>query len=128
MDKGLFQGWLERYVEAWRSYDPAAIGDLFSSDVEYRYHPWDPEPVRGREALVKDWVDNKDAPGSWRASYSATVCDGDVCVATGTSDYLTEDGATVDKTYHNVFVCRFDGDRRCSSFTEYFMQQPKPKE
>jgi hypothetical protein len=128
MDKGLFQTWLDRYVEAWRSYDPAAIGELFGDDVEYRYHPWDSEPVRGRETLVKDWVDNKDAPDSWRASYTADACDGDVCFATGTSDYLTEDGSTIDKRYFNVFVCRFDSEGRCSSFTEYFMQEPKPKD
>jgi ketosteroid isomerase-like protein len=127
VDKGLFQAWLDRYIDAWRSNDPAAIGDLFSTDVEYSYHPWDAEPVRGREALVKDWVDNKDAEGSWRASYSALACDGDVCVATGKSEYLTEDRATVDKTFFNAFVCRFDDDGRCSSFTEYFMLQPTPE-
>jgi ketosteroid isomerase-like protein len=127
MDKRLFQGWLDRYVAAWQSYDAAAIGDLFSADATYRYHPWDAEPVRGRDAIVTDWVDNRDAEGSWRASYTAVACDGDACVATGTSDYLTEDRASVDKTYHNVFITRFDGDGRCSDFTEYFMEQPKPK-
>ena len=27
------QRWLDRYVEAWRSYDPDAIGDLFAEDL-----------------------------------------------------------------------------------------------
>jgi ketosteroid isomerase-like protein len=125
MDKPLFQAWLDRYLEAWRSYDPAAIGDLFSENVEYRYHPWD-DPVRGREAVVRDWVDNRDAEGSWRANYTAHSVEGDLAVATGTSDYLTDDRSAVDRTYHNVFLCRFDADGRCSSFTEYFMQEPKP--
>ena len=40
------QDWLDRYIAAWRSYDPAAIGDLFADDAAYRYHPWDDEPVR----------------------------------------------------------------------------------
>ena len=30
------QEWLDRYVEAWRSYDEAAIGDLFSA-VSYTH-------------------------------------------------------------------------------------------
>jgi ketosteroid isomerase-like protein len=124
MDKALFQAWLDRYLEAWQSYDATAIGDLFSENVEYRYHPWD-DPVRGREAVVRDWVDNRDAEGSWRASYRAHSVDGDLAVATGTSDYLTDDRSAVDRTYHNVFLCRFDTDGRCSSFTEYFMQEPK---
>ena len=124
MDKERFQQWLDRYIEAWRSADRATISDLFADDVEYRYHPWD-EPIRGREAVVKDWVDNPDEPGSWRASYSAEAVDGDLAVATGTSEYLTDDRSSVDKLYYNVFICRFDADGRCSSFTEYFMQEPK---
>ncbi len=38
------QAWLDRYVDAWRTYDPAVIGDLFTEGAEYRYHPWD-EPI-----------------------------------------------------------------------------------
>ena len=41
MDRAKVQAWLDGYVAAWKSYDPAAIGDLFSADVEYRYHPLD---------------------------------------------------------------------------------------
>ncbi|MGH3133154.1 MAG: hypothetical protein ACRDNY_05350, partial [Gaiellaceae bacterium] len=33
--------WLEDYVGAWKSYDEAAIGALFSEDARYRYHPWE---------------------------------------------------------------------------------------
>ena len=35
------QAWLDRYVAAWAAYDAAAIGDLFSEDARYRYHPSD---------------------------------------------------------------------------------------
>jgi hypothetical protein len=38
MDERGFQRWLDVYVDAWRTYDRAAIGRLFSEDVEYRYH------------------------------------------------------------------------------------------
>jgi ketosteroid isomerase-like protein len=124
MDRSRFQQWLDHYVAAWQSYDEAAIRDLFSEDAEYRYHPWDAEAVRGREAIASDWVENRDAPGSWRASYSATACDDGLCVATGTSDYLTEDRSAVDRTYYNAFFCLFDDAGRCSSFTEYYMQAP----
>ena len=47
LDRSAFQAWLDRYVAAWKSYDPTAIGDLFSDDAKYRYHPED-EPVVGR--------------------------------------------------------------------------------
>ena len=48
--------WLDRYVEAWRSYDPDAIRALFSADAEYRYHPWDAparRPRRDRRRLAR---------------------------------------------------------------------------
>ncbi len=53
------QRWLDRYIAAWSSYDPKAIGDLFTDDAEYRYQPW-ADPVVGREAIVADWLENKD--------------------------------------------------------------------
>ena len=59
------QVWLDRYVAAWSSYDPVAIGELFAEEAEYRYHPWD-EPVKGREAIVQNWVSDKDEPGCGR--------------------------------------------------------------
>src|SRR6476646_11667036 len=40
--------WLAAYSKAWESYDPQAIGELFSADAAYYYHPYD-EPTRGRE-------------------------------------------------------------------------------
>ena len=45
MDLESAQTWLNRYVDAWLSYDPAEIAALFSEDVAYRYHPYD-EPDR----------------------------------------------------------------------------------
>ena len=41
MDRSIVEAWLDRYVEAWKSYDRAAIADLFSADAIYRFHPYD---------------------------------------------------------------------------------------
>lgn len=109
--------WLEAYVEAWRTYDPAAIGDLFSEGAEYRYHPWG-DPLRGRDAIVADWLANQDAPGTWSAGYTPWAVDGDRVVATGVTRYTEEQ-----RTYHNVFLCRFDDDGRCREFTEVFSKE-----
>jgi ketosteroid isomerase-like protein len=122
MDHAAFQSWLRRYIDAWRSNDAATIGDLFAEDATYRYHPWD-EPVRGRDAIVRDWLDAPDVPDSWEADYRPIALDGEVAIAIGESRYLTDDRSAVDRTYYNVFVCRFDADGRCTDFTEWFMEE-----
>jgi ketosteroid isomerase-like protein len=119
MTRDEFARWLDAYVEAWRTYDPAAIGDLFTEDAVYRYHPWD-EPLRGRDAIVSDWLANRDDPGAWQAAYAPWAVDGDRAVATGSSRYDDADGQ---RTYHNVFLCRFDAAGRCREFTEVFAQE-----
>ena len=51
MNQSDVQGWLNRYVEAWRSNDRAVIESLFTEDAVYSYRPWDSDEqtVRGRE-------------------------------------------------------------------------------
>jgi hypothetical protein len=122
MDGAGFQRWLNDYVNAWRTYEVAAIGDLFSDDVEYRYHPWD-EPVRGRAAVVEDWLEDRDEPDSWSAEYRPWLVAGDDAVAVGVSRYLGPDQETVEREYHNVFLCRFDAEGRCREFTELFLKR-----
>ena len=120
LDRVAFQAWLDRYVAAWRSNDPAAVGDLFSVDASYRHRPTD-EPVRGRAAIVMDWTDEPDDPATWQAAYAPLAIDGEVHVASGTSRYFAVDG-TQEYGYANMFVCRFDDDGRCHDFTEYWTQ------
>ena len=112
------QGWLAAYVEAWRSYELDAIAALFSDAAEYRYRPYE-EPLRGRQAIVDDWVGDRDEPGSWEAAYAPLVVDGDRAVATGETRYA--DG----RTFSNLFVLAFDADGRCREFTEWFMEHPR---
>lgn len=116
--------WLQKYVEAWRSYDAGAIGSLFAEDAQYRYHPYD-EPVRGRDAIVASWLEEgqRDEPDAWQADYHVVAVDGTVAVATGTSTYLTPNG-DIDRIYYNNFVLDFDDAGRCRSFTEYYLQKP----
>ena len=106
--------WLDAYVEAWRSYDPAAIGTLFAADAEYRYAPWN-EPLHGRDAIVASWTADKDAPGSWEAAYAPWAVEGNRVVAIGTSRYVEPA-----RTYHNVFLIEFDDAGAATSFTEVY--------
>ena len=123
MDPATFQRWLDRYIEAWNTYDEAAIAELFSEDARYRYHPWDEgdDVLEGRSAIVASWLGDRDDPGTWSAEYRPWAIDGERAVAVGVSRYFGADGSTVEREYHNVFLCRFDDQDRCSEFTELFM-------
>ncbi len=135
MERRQVEDWLRRYVEAWRSRDRAAIGELFAADAAYRYHPYDPDEavVRGREAIVRAWIEGEpagvastpDEPGTFEARYAAYAVDGDRAVAVGWTRYWTD--ATHEReldTYDNVFLLRFDAEGRCLAFTEFFVRRP----
>lgn len=125
MDHAGFQRWLDAYVEAWRTYDEGAIGALFSEDVQYRYRPWDEagDVLHGRAAVVASWLGDRDEPDSWTAEYHPWAIEGDNVVAVGVSRYLGADRASVEREYHNVFLCRFDAEARCREFTEFFIRR-----
>jgi ketosteroid isomerase-like protein len=115
------QVWLDNYIDAWRTYDPAKIGDLFSEDALYFFSPFD-DPVRGRDAIVANWLEEPDAPNSWEASYSAVAVEGTVAVANGRTYYLNPDGSTA-RELDNIFIIEFDADARCNRFREWFMER-----
>ncbi|MGV8965562.1 MAG: nuclear transport factor 2 family protein [Cellulomonas sp.] len=102
MDRQTAQEWLNRYVEAWLSYNADDIAALFSDDVHYRYHPYD-EPIVGRDAVVASWRgedvsgedSTRDSPGTYAAGYTPVAVDGDTVVATGTSQYREQPGGPV---------------------------------
>jgi SnoaL-like protein len=119
VDRSQVAGWLRRYVESWKSYDRAQIGELFSEGAEYRYHPYD-DPVWGRDAIVESWFEDPDPAATYDGSYEPVAVDGDTAVAVGHSTYLKEDGS-IEKVYDNCYVMRFDGDGRCREFTEFYM-------
>jgi ketosteroid isomerase-like protein len=122
IDRAAVDGWLEDYVEAWERYDRAAIGALFSVDCVYRYRPAGDE-IEGRDAIVRSWLeDDPDDPGTYDAEYRTYAIDGDRAVAVGASTYI-DAGGSVRAIYDNCFLLRFDGDGRCSEFTEWFMKR-----
>ena len=133
MERDEVDGWLERYLEAWRTYDREQIAGLFSADAQYRYHPYD-EWVLGRDAIVGSWLGENvvegastpDQPGTWEAGYRTIAVDGDTAIAVGTTTYSVEPGGPVDRAFENCFVMRFDGDGRCREFTEWYVERPLP--
>ena len=110
------RGWVDAYLATWTSNDRADIEALFTPEATYRYRPHG-DPVTGRNAIVATWLENKDDPGTWRASLEPLVVQGDLAIVTGTVDY--DRGSR----FSNLWVLRFGADGRCSDFTEWYMDR-----
>jgi hypothetical protein len=121
MERAVVADWLKSYVRAWETYQPDAIGDLFSEAATYVYHPFD-EPIVGRDAIVASWLADPDAPGTYEGSYEPIAIDGNVAVANGRSRYFKDSSRSeLIKQWDNIFVIEFDKDGRCRSFREWYV-------
>ncbi len=131
MDRASAQSWLDRYVAAWKSYDPEDIGALFAPSVQYRYHPYD-DPVVGVDAVVASWLgegadsgaSSRDEPDTYDARDTPFAIDDGVVVATGTSVYQDHPDGPVTRAFDNCFLMKFDDEGRCLEFTELYMERP----
>ena len=108
--------WVDGYVRAWETNDPADIGRLFVDDAAYYTAPFR-EPWRGREAIVAGWLDRKDEPGTWTFRYEVLAIAGDLGFVRGWTRY-TDPPAE----YSNLWVIQLTSDGRCSEFTEWWME------
>lgn len=115
MDRSDVERWLDRYVEAWGSNDPAAIGDLFTEGARYFTAPHR-SPWEGRQGIVEGWLDRKEDPGTWRFRYEVLGVDGDLAFVRGWTEYLTEE-----EDYSNLWVIRLEDDGRCSEYIEWWV-------
>jgi hypothetical protein len=121
IDHQTVQKWLDDYISAWKTYDGAAIGALFSENASYRYNPYD-EPVRGRDTIIDSWLKNRDTPNTYSAKYQPIAVDANTAVANGESFYYEADGKTLMRKFDNIFVLHFDDSGKCDDFCEWFMQ------
>ena len=111
--------WLDRYSEAWRTYDPDAIRSLFSADAELYDHPWE-DPIVGADAILDDWLADRDDAGTYESSYAPWAVDGRRAVGVGTSTYHVDGGVRV---FHNAFLLEFDDQGACRSFRDIYLEQ-----
>ncbi len=63
MDGTAFRGWLERYFAAWASNDPDEVAGLFSGDAVYHHGPFRDDAARGRDEIVRRWIEGGVQPG-----------------------------------------------------------------
>jgi uncharacterized protein (TIGR02246 family) len=110
--------WIDGYIQAWNSNDPAAIGALFTHDAAYYTAPYRP-PWQGRDEIVRRWLDRKDAAGETEFRWHPLAVSPDLAVVQGETVYRTPP-----QTYSNLWIIRLDAEGRCTEFTEWWMQHP----
>lgn len=110
--------WMNGYLRAWDSNDPADIAALFTDDAQYLTAPYE-TPRVGTDAIVSAWIADGDQPGDYSFSWNELGHDGDVAFVEGDTTYA--DG----RRYANLWVIRFAPDGRASSFTEWYMRHPQ---
>lgn len=114
--------WIDSYLQAWNSNDPADIRALFTQDAAYHTEPYSP-PWRGRDEIVRQWLDRKDEPGQAEFRWHLLAVTPEIAVVQGETSYPTER-----HTYSNLWVIRLDAEGRCAEFTEWWMRHPAPDE
>jgi ketosteroid isomerase-like protein len=106
--------WLDGYLQAWRTKDAADVRAIFTDDAEYWFHPGDPEPVRGIDAIVEMWL-SEDEPADVAADLDVLVEDEHIGVIRGEVDYPGHEH------YYNLWEVHFAEDGRARRFVEWYM-------
>ena len=115
MDPAAFQGWLDRYFDAWRSNDPAQVAALFADDARYFVDPF-AAPREGRDAIVKAWVDGGVQP-ELRIAYEPLAMSGDRGVAHWAVSFA-EEGSR--RELDGILQLDFDAEGRCVVHREWY--------
>jgi hypothetical protein len=110
------QQWLDGYIRAWESKDPADVRAIFADDAEYWFRPDDAEPVRGIDAIIEMWGE----PESPDPQHDLRVLieDERLGIITGSVVYPGH------ASYVNLWEVHFAADGRARRFVEWYMTPP----
>jgi tRNA (guanine37-N1)-methyltransferase len=118
-DRAAVEDWIGRYVRAWSSNDPEAIGELFTEDADYFTAPYR-EPWHGRDAIVREWLGHRDESGTWTFEHEVLGVDGGRAFVRGFTRYTAPDDPDPGP-FSNLWVIELAADGRASRFVEWWM-------
>ena len=123
-DRASVQAWLDAYVHAWQTYDPAEIADLWTDDSVW-YTPFGIR-ARGREAITAEWLaeEHLDKGGAYDAHYAPIAIENGIVVTHGRTHFFDPATGATRIDYDNIWVLRFAPDGRCSEFHEWYAAPP----
>ena len=119
MDRDDLMRWVAGYERAWREQDPAALGELFATSVQYRRSPYEP-PIDGLEALREVW--NEDGDRAFGVSAEPVAVDGRDAVVRVEVHYAAPQA----QEYRDLWVLRFDAHGKVADFEEWAYWPGKP--
>jgi hypothetical protein len=122
VDQASFRTWLERYFAAWASNDAGDVAALFADDAEYSWGPFR-QPARGRDAIVRAWVEGGAPPGL-RSRFEPIAVNGERGIAHWEVAFEAEGGGLVE--LDGILVCTFDGEGRCTLHREWYDRRETP--
>ena len=121
VDLDQLRSWLERYFAAWRSNDPAEVESLFAPAAVYSYGPFRDE-ARGREEIVRRWVEGGVKPGL-RYAFEPLAVTGERGAAHWQVSFDDGDGRT---ELDGILVLDFDAEGRCVLHREWYDRRRTP--
>jgi len=102
--------WVDGYLRAWATNDPADIAALFAEEAEYHESPYDTEWI-GRDEIVEGWQSRWDwQQGGWTFEWTITSITGPTVVITGVGHYKKLGN------FDNVWTVTFDDSGLATRF------------
>ncbi len=118
----MVEQWVADYERAWRSPGTGQLSELFTPDVSYLPSPWE-RPLTGLDALAPFWDAEREGPDEEFVMSSEVVAVDD---ATAVVRLIVEYGGSRRSRWRDLWVLRFAGDGRCSSFEEWPFAPGRP--
>jgi hypothetical protein len=119
VDRAAVEQWVAEYERAWRTPGTELLHDLFVPEATYLASPWG-QPVKGVDALAAFWeAERYGADEEFTMSSDVVAVDGAAAVVRVFVEYGGARHIHRHTQWRDLWVLRFAGDGRCSSFEEW---------